>query len=142
MSDDNLSNKQLSNKYPTDYFFTGLFLSMAYELAASLEKLTEARLRTLSSDIFSKRSATAPRKVGIAFTYTAIITPFSAKIHKISTRLTLFLHFSSVFNVCLFFKYHSRYCKVQQKASKRTQNHFYFKYLTVDYFCFQKFQNG
>ena len=44
-----------------------LLLSMAKELAASLEKSTEARLRRFSSDNFTKRSATGPRKVGNAF---------------------------------------------------------------------------
>lgn len=68
MSDASLSNRQLSDKYPKVYFFIGFFLNIAYEFAASFEKLTEARLRVFSSNIFSKRSATAPRKVGIAFT--------------------------------------------------------------------------
>ena len=65
---DSLSNRQLSNKYPTSYFLSAFFARMAREFAACLEKSTVERLRRLSSDALTKRSAIAPRNVGIAFT--------------------------------------------------------------------------
>lgn len=46
---------------------------MAYELAASFEKLTDARLWMFSSDIFSNRSAAAPCRGGNASTWTDMI---------------------------------------------------------------------
>ena len=82
MSVDNLSYRHLSNKNPTGivYYLDCFFLSIANEFAASEEKSTEPRLRRLSSDILTKRSATEPRNVGIDLRYTAIIFDFVANI--------------------------------------------------------------
>lgn len=56
---------------------------MAKELAASLEKSTEARLRIFFSDIFTKRSAADPRKVGNAFICIAMSSKLFVRLHII-----------------------------------------------------------
>ena len=54
------------------YFLFDLLARIARELAADFVKSTDPRLRRLSSDILTKRSAAEPCNVGIAFTFTAI----------------------------------------------------------------------
>ena len=55
------------------YLFFDLLAKIARELTADFVKSTDLRLRRLSSDILTKRSAAEPFNVGIAFTYTAIV---------------------------------------------------------------------